>query len=169
MDFYETLGVPRNSTPEEIRKAYRQKAMEHHPDKNPDDPTAARRFMEIQDAYEALSNPTTYKPTVRTPSRQQSPYDYIKDAPPPTHDLWGNPINGHTATRRHERPKPAPQRTYVQKYEPEVDLWKSMETKETRFHKAYWKEYNRLKKDMAYEEVDKFWDALEVWSRKNRT
>lgn len=168
MDFYEILGIHRSATQADIRKAYRQKAMEHHPDKNPNDPAAAKRFMEIQNAYEALSNPTTYKPTTRTPTRPRNSNDYIRDAPPPTHDLWGNPINSHAEPRR-PRPKPTPsRRTFVQQYEPEVDLWKSIETKESRFHKAYWKEYDRLKKEMAYEEVDKFWAALDAWSRKNK-
>jgi DnaJ-class molecular chaperone len=167
MNFYEILGIPHTSSQEEIRKAYRQKAMEYHPDRNPGNPNAAKHFIEIQDAYESLSNPA-YKPTVHKPApRPRNPNNWIKDAPPPTHDIWGNPINGHVEPKRRERPKPSP-KTQVQKYEPEVDLWKSLETKETKFHNSYWKEYNRLKKEMAYDEVDKFWDALESWSRKNR-
>lgn len=53
MDYYNTLGVPRTATPEEIKKAYRKLAMEHHPDKGGD----VSKFQEITNAYETLSDP----------------------------------------------------------------------------------------------------------------
>lgn len=56
-DFYEVLGLSRNATPEEIKKAYRQKALKYHPDKNPGDDTAEGKFKESAEAYEVLSNP----------------------------------------------------------------------------------------------------------------
>jgi molecular chaperone DnaJ len=56
-DFYEVLGVDRNATPEEIKKAYRKLARRYHPDANPDDPKAEERFKEIQEAYDTLSDP----------------------------------------------------------------------------------------------------------------
>jgi molecular chaperone DnaJ len=55
-DLYEVLGVSRNATPEEIKKAYRQMARKYHPDVNRDDPNAADKFKEINDAYEILSD-----------------------------------------------------------------------------------------------------------------
>jgi molecular chaperone DnaJ len=57
VDHYETLGVGRGASPEEIRRAYRNLARRHHPDANRDDPAASERFKEITRAYEVLSDP----------------------------------------------------------------------------------------------------------------
>lgn len=56
-DLYDVLGVSRTATAEEIKKAYRRLAREHHPDANPDDPRAEARFKEVAQAYEVLSDP----------------------------------------------------------------------------------------------------------------
>jgi curved DNA-binding protein len=56
-DYYKILGVDRNAGQKEIRKAYRRLARQYHPDVNPGDLSAQERFKEINEAYEALSDP----------------------------------------------------------------------------------------------------------------
>ena len=56
-DYYSILGVDRNANEEQIKKAYRKKAMQFHPDKNQGDPTAETKFKELAEAYDLLMNP----------------------------------------------------------------------------------------------------------------
>ncbi|XP_071549326.1 protein tumorous imaginal discs, mitochondrial isoform X2 [Panulirus ornatus] len=55
-DYYEVLGVPRNASNKDIKKAYYQLAKKHHPDVNKDDPAAQKKFTEVSEAYEVLGD-----------------------------------------------------------------------------------------------------------------
>ena len=56
-DYYELLGVDRNASDSEIKKAYRKLAVKFHPDKNPGDNSAEEKFKEISSAFEVLKDP----------------------------------------------------------------------------------------------------------------
>lgn len=56
LDYYKVLGVSRNASADEIRKAYRKLARENHPDKKPNDPAAAETFKQVQEAYAVLGD-----------------------------------------------------------------------------------------------------------------
>ncbi len=60
-DFYKVLGVPKDAKPEDIKKAYRQLARQNHPDQNPGNPEAERRFKEVSEANDVLSSETKRK------------------------------------------------------------------------------------------------------------
>ena len=58
-NYYDVLGISSQATEDDIRRAYRQKARELHPDTNPDDPDANIKFQQVQEAYETLSDPVS--------------------------------------------------------------------------------------------------------------
>lgn len=55
-DYYNVLGISKGATEDEIKKAYRKQALKYHPDKNPGDKSAEKKFKEISEAYEVLSD-----------------------------------------------------------------------------------------------------------------
>ena len=66
-NFYATLGVPQNATKEEIKKAYKKLARDNHPDLNPDNPEADRKFKEVSEAHAVLGD-----------DRKRQEYDQIR-------------------------------------------------------------------------------------------
>ena len=55
-DYYEVLGVPKDASADDIKKAYRKLAVKYHPDRNPDDKDAEEKFKEAAEAYDVLSD-----------------------------------------------------------------------------------------------------------------
>src|SRR5579862_981745 len=55
-DYYEVLGVAKGASQDDIKKAYRKKALQYHPDRNPGDKEAEKKFKEISEAYDVLSD-----------------------------------------------------------------------------------------------------------------
>ncbi len=71
-DPYQVLGIPKEATQEEIKKAYRKKAKEYHPDLHPDDPNANMKMNEVNEAYDMLMNPQKYE--ARRAQQQRQSY-----------------------------------------------------------------------------------------------
>ena len=72
MDPYKVLGLEEGASKEEIKKAYRKKAKECHPDLHPNDPSAAEKMQQVNEAYERLMNPEKYQS--RTANQSRSAY-----------------------------------------------------------------------------------------------
>src|ERR1700735_362017 len=61
IDYYQVLGVPKTATEKEIKDAYRKLARKHHPDLNPNDAEANKKFQQLNEANEVLSDPEKRK------------------------------------------------------------------------------------------------------------
>lgn len=79
-DYYSVLGVSRDASQDDIRRAFRKLAAKHHPDRNPDDPGAEERFKELNEAYTVLSDPEKRK-LYDTYGRTGSIPDFARGAP----------------------------------------------------------------------------------------
>ncbi|PCI28463.1 MAG: molecular chaperone DnaJ [SAR324 cluster bacterium] len=82
-DYYEILGASKSSTQDELKKAYRKRALKYHPDRNPGDPQAEESFKECSEAYEVLSN-----------AQRRSQYDQFGHAGESMGAGGGNPFEG---------------------------------------------------------------------------
>lgn len=106
VDLYGILGVPPNSSQEEIKKAFREQAMKFHPDRNPDDPVAEAKYAEISSAYAILGD-----------EAQRAAYDQSRPIPEPL-----QPRGGSIIPRRPSREEPAkaeePSRKVSKRLEP---------------------------------------------------
>ena len=74
MDPYQILGVDRDASDEEIKRAYRRLAKQYHPDANPGDEYAAKKMQEINDAYDRIKNPEKYRGGASGTNQGYNPY-----------------------------------------------------------------------------------------------
>jgi molecular chaperone DnaJ len=117
-DYYEVLGVKKNASADEIKKAYRRLAMKYHPDKNPDDKAAEDKFKECAEAYEVLSNSEKkqrYDQFGHDGLRGSGMHDYshmnVQDIGDMFGDIFGDFFGGSRSRGRRAQPN-APQRGY---------------------------------------------------------
>ena len=138
---YQTLGIKRDASNDDIKKAYRKLALKFHPDKNDGDKFFEERFKEIQEAYEILSDP--YKK-----GKYDSNYDYFFN---------GQQKTNQTYTRKeepkYEPPKPDPEKVRQEK-----------EAREKREKERAEKErVANIKKNAELQFEDKAWIFLGNW------
>src|SRR5215218_8405948 len=100
-DYYATLGVPRNASEDDIKKAFRKLAREYHPDVAKDKKKAEEKFKEINEAYEVLSDPTKRKKYDQLGANWKSGAEF---RPPPGWEQFagGRNSRGGAGPSRHE-------------------------------------------------------------------
>lgn len=117
MDYYEMLGVSKTAAEEEIKKAYRAKALQYHPDKNQGNAAAEEMFKKINEAYSVLSDPAKRAQYDNGGSFTQQYQPYTRQNPF-THQTSGTAHEDGTRFGTHytwtfyERPEPEPESRY---------------------------------------------------------
>ncbi|MCP4674037.1 MAG: molecular chaperone DnaJ [Deltaproteobacteria bacterium] len=112
-DYYEVLGVSRDSDDKEIKQAYRRLAMKLHPDRNPDDADAEERFKEAAEAYDVLSNPEKreiYNRFGHEGLQGQSGFTGVEDIFSSFGDIFSEFFGGDVFSRRRRSRPPRPAR-----------------------------------------------------------
>ena len=106
-DYYEVLGVVKDASDQDIKRAYRRLAMKHHPDRNPDDAQAEVKFKESAEAYEVLSNPqkrSTYDKFGHSGLRSTPGHDFssmhAEDIFSMFEDIFGGAFGGRSTRQR---------------------------------------------------------------------
>ncbi len=98
IDYYKILGLSKNASQDDIKKAYRKLARQHHPDLNPDDKEAHRRFQQINEANEVLSDPEKRKKYDQYGEnwQQADQFEQARQArqQPGNQDYGGRPFDG---------------------------------------------------------------------------
>jgi curved DNA-binding protein len=107
IDYYKTLGVSKDATEKEIKKAYRKLAKDYHPDKNPDNKAAEEKFKDINEAHEVLSDP-----------EKRRKYDQFGAQWQQFEGTGGRPEDFNWGSWA-ERPQPGGGYTYTQRVSPE--------------------------------------------------
>jgi len=140
-NFYQTLGIKRDASSDDIKKAYRKLAQKFHPDKNDGDKFFEERFKEIQEAYEVLSN-------VYEKGKYDTNYDYFFNGQQKTNQTYT-----HKEDPKYERPKPDPEKVRQEK-----------EAKEKREKERAEKErVANIKRNSELPFEDKAWIFLGNW------
>ncbi|HUT77584.1 MAG TPA: molecular chaperone DnaJ [Polyangia bacterium] len=123
-DYYEALGASRDAGPEDLKKAYRRLALKYHPDKNPDDPTAAEKFRGVTEAFQVLSDPDRRARYDRFGHTDQSPFGPggaavdLGDMTDFFESIFGSVFGGARGGRQRQRGRPGRDL----QYELELDL-----------------------------------------------
>ena len=132
-DPYQILGVDRDASDEEIKRAYRRLAKQYHPDANPGDENAARKMQEINDAYDRIKNPERY----RTQSAGSQGYDpYGQSYGGYGYDPFGGYYQQRSSNRRYADPHMQAAYNYIlyRRYREALNVLAQME----RVHDAAW-------------------------------
>lgn len=107
-NYYEILGVARDASQEEIKKAYRALALQHHPDRNKDNEKEAEiKFKEVGEAYSVLSDENKRRSYDNGGEDSGNPFEgFMGGVPFPMADLFGQMFNGNGGPFRREEPDP---------------------------------------------------------------